>query len=103
MNARGATLCDEEGVSLISAFYVGALEVVMGEKVSPYLTMMEAAVRRSVRPHPPSAWQRRRGLGGEAEQEEQGSTEGARLRALVARGVPRAQCALPGALVNNQT
>jgi hypothetical protein len=53
-------------VSLISGFYVGALEVVMGEKVSPYLAMMEAAVRRSVRPHPPSAWQRRRGLGGEA-------------------------------------
>jgi hypothetical protein len=46
-NVRGATerypsLSDEEGVSLISGFSVEALKAVMGEEVSPYLTMMEA-------------------------------------------------------------
>ena len=46
-NVNGRTekypsLCDEEGVSLISGFSVEALKAVMGEEVSPYLTMMEA-------------------------------------------------------------
>ena len=46
-NVNGRTeqypaLCDEEDVSLISGFSVEALKAVMGEEVSPYLTMMEA-------------------------------------------------------------
>jgi hypothetical protein len=46
-NVNGRTeqypaLCDEKDVSLISGFSASALKAVMGEEVSPYLTMMEA-------------------------------------------------------------
>jgi hypothetical protein len=56
-------------VSLISGFYVGALEVVMGEKVSPYLRLSDdryVPIR-----HPPGRGGAGWGVRREAEQEEQ--------------------------------